>query len=57
MTLYNKKGKADAHIENDVIWNSDGRDIPYLFPDAVYNFPGKQLGWFENGWLRDKGGK
>ena len=47
MTLYNKKGKAAAYIENDVIWTFDGRAIAYLFQDAVYNFPGKQLGWFE----------
>ena len=56
MTLYNKKGKAAAYIENDVIWTFDGRAIAYLFQDAVYNFPGKQLGWFEKGWLRDMGG-
>ena len=49
MTLYNKKGKAAAYIENDVIWTFDGRAIAYLFQDAVYNFPGKQLGWFEKG--------
>ena len=55
MTLYNKKGKAAAYIENDVIWTFDGRAIAYLFQDAVYNFPGKQLGWFEKGWLRDMG--
>ena len=53
MTLYNKKGKAAAYIENDVIWTFDGRAVAYLFQEAVYNFPGKQLGWFEKGWLRD----
>ena len=47
MTLYNKKGKAAAYIENDVIWTFDGRAVAYLFQEAVYNFPGKQLGWFE----------
>lgn len=52
MTLYNKKGKAAAYIENDVIWTFDGRAVAYLFQEAVYNFPGKQLGWFEKGWLR-----
>ena len=44
MTLYNKKGKAAAYIENDVIWTFDGRVVAYLFQEAVYNFPGKQLG-------------
>ena len=56
MTLYNKKGKAAAYIENDVIWTFDGRAVAYLFQEAVYNFPGKQLGWFEKGWLRDMAG-
>lgn len=56
MTLYNKKGKAVAYMENDVIWTFDGRAIAYLFQDAVYSFPGKQLGWFEKGWLRDMEG-
>ena len=55
MTLYNKKGKAAAYIENDVIWTFDGRAVAYLFQEAVYNFPGKQLGWFEKGWLRRHG--
>ena len=56
MTLYNKKGKAAAYIENDVILTFDGRAVAYLFQEAVYNFPGKQLGWFEKGWLRDMAG-
>lgn len=56
MTLYNKKGKAVAYMENDVIWTFDGRAVAYLFQEAVYNFPGKQLGWFEKGWLRDMAG-
>ena len=37
MTLYNKKGKAVAYIENDVIWTFDGRAVAYLFQEAVYN--------------------
>ena len=43
MTLYNKKGKAAAYIENDVIWTFDGRAIAYLFSGCSIQFPGKAV--------------
>ena len=43
MTLYNRKGKAVAYMENDVIWTFDGRAVAYLFQEAVYNFSGKTI--------------
>lgn len=30
-----------------------GEAVAYLSADAVYAYNGYQLGWFEDGWVRD----
>lgn len=46
-----------AYTEDDEhIYLFSGAPVAYLSGDAVYAFGGQQLGWFEDGWIRDKKG-
>lgn len=59
MTLYDSHGKPVAYIyeDNVHIYLFNGQPVAYLYGDAVYGFNGHQLGWFEDGWVRDLYGK
>ena len=59
MTFYNSSGRAVAYLHDDGehIYLFSGQPVAYLSNDAVYAFNGTQLGWFENGWIRDLTGK
>ena len=58
MIFYDRKGKPTVYFLNDGehLYFFDGRPAAYLFEDAVYSFDGEQLGWFEEGWIRDRKG-
>lgn len=55
MVFYNKSGVAVAYLYNDGvdIYLFDGTPVAYLHEDAVYDFDGNHLGWFDKGWIRD----
>jgi len=59
MTFYDSKGKAVAYLDTDNthIFLYNGKAAGYLNDDAVYSYGGKHLGWYEDGWIRDKNGK
>ena len=58
MTFYDSSGKAIAYSEdNENIYLYSGEPVAYLYNDIVYSYNGKQLGRFENGWIRDKTGR
>lgn len=57
MTFYDSNGRAVAYTEdNENIYLYNGSPVAYLYGDLVYSFNGRQLGRFENGWIRDKRG-
>lgn len=57
MTFYSREGAPIAYTEdNETIYLFTGEPVAYLYEDAVYSFNGKQLEWFENGWIRDLSG-
>lgn len=57
MTFYDSTGRAVAYTDdNENIFLYSGVPVAYIYKNLVYNFMGSQLGRFENGWVRDKGG-
>ena len=59
MNFYNSKGKPIAYIcdDGEHIYLFNGKPVAYLSENIVYGFNGYHLGWFEDGWVRDKRGK
>lgn len=56
--FYDKSGTPIAYMEDGKhIYLFSGKPVAYLSGNAVYSFLGSHLGWFENGWIRDKGGQ
>lgn len=55
ITFYNSYGAPIAYLDSDGvhIFGFDGTPLGYLKNEKVYNFEGRFLGWFENGWLYD----
>jgi hypothetical protein len=57
-TFYDRHGSAIAYSDDDVhVFLFDGEPVAYLEDDAMYSYPGELMGWFEDGWLRDKDGR
>ena len=58
MTLYDRNGVPTAYSEDgEHIYLFDGQPVAYFYENTVYGYNGHQLGWFENGWVRDLQGK
>lgn len=58
MTFYDFRGEAVAYLYDDIhIYLFSGEPVAYLHDDAIYGYNGHQLGWFEEGWIRDLGGR
>lgn len=59
LLFYDKTGRAIAFLDDDGehIYLVSGRPVAYLRNDSVYAFSGRYLGWIQNGWLWDRGGK
>lgn len=57
MTFYDSYGNAVAYTEDDgSIYLFSGAPVAYLYENKVYGYNGHHLGWFDNGWVRDKRG-
>lgn len=57
LTFYNKYGKPVAYTNDGVdIYLFSGEPVAYVSGDSIYSFPGRHLGWFLNGWIRDHNG-
>lgn len=58
MTFYDSHGKPIVYSDNgEDIYTFRGRPVAYFSDNKVYGFNGHYLGWFENGWIRDKSGR
>ncbi len=58
MILFNRNGTPSVYIDDEIyIYLFSGGCIAYIFDGCVYNFDGGHLGFFKNGWIRDKNGK
>lgn len=58
ITFYDRSGNVVAYSDDDVhIFLFSGEPIAYLDADALYSYRGELMGWFEDGWLRDKDGR
>ncbi|HSN17440.1 MAG TPA: hypothetical protein VLV87_04450 [Gammaproteobacteria bacterium] len=58
IVFYDQQGNAIAYSEDgEHVFLFGGEPIAYLDADAVYSYRGELLGWFEEGWLRDKDGR
>jgi len=56
-TLHNRTGKAVVYInDSGTLYRFSGQPVAYLRGSSVYGFDGKHLGWFTNGWFRDRNG-
>ena len=57
MVFYDSTGKATAYTEDgETIYLFTGEPVAYFYGDLIYNFRGKQLGRYKNGWIRDNSG-
>jgi 4-fold beta-flower domain-containing protein len=55
LDFYSMTGDVVCHSpEGQYFFLWDGKPVAYLAEDRVYAFSGRQLGWFENGWLYDR---
>ena len=52
--IYDKTGRAVAHIQNRVFFSIQGEPLAFLdMTKNIYNYKGMHIGRFEFGWVRD----
>jgi hypothetical protein len=57
ITFFDRSGRPVAYTTDGVyIYLFNGKPVAYVRNESVYSFPGKHLGWFLNGWIRDHSG-
>lgn len=57
MDFYDRHGEAVAYVEDgEHIYSWDGRPLAFISGEHVYAFSGNFIGWFNDGWIRDKNG-
>lgn len=56
MIFYNRYGIPIAYEEQGIYLFS-GQPVAFITDEAVYSYSGRQLGWYDNGWVRDLSGK
>lgn len=58
LVFYDRHGRATAYTEDgENIYHFNGRPVAYIEADTIYSFSGIQLGWFEDGWIRNLKGE
>jgi hypothetical protein len=57
-TFYDRSGRPVAYSDDGVhMHNFSGHAIGHMHEDSIYDYSGKHLGWFVNGWVRDHSGR
>jgi hypothetical protein len=55
--FYNKSGSLIAYTEDNChVFRFTGEPLAYINEDSVYTYEGKYLGFYQDGWIRDKEG-
>ena len=54
--IFDKDGKTVSWLSKDVIYDLRGETIAFIKDKEVFNYVGKYIGIFENGFFRDKSG-
>ena len=58
LTFYDHQGTPICYTDDHkIIYLFGGQPVAYLIGDGVYDFGGKHLGRFDNGWVRDNKGE
>ena len=58
LDIYDRFGDAIAYSDDgEHIYLFSGEAVCYLVAEAIYCYHGEQLGWYEDGWIRDKRGR
>jgi len=58
IAFYDRNGAPVAYSDDGVhVFLFSGEPVAYLEDDALYSYRGELMGWFEEGWLRDKDGR
>jgi len=56
--FYSKSGSPVAYTEDGShIFLYTGECVGYIFEDSIFSFNGRHLGFFVDGWVRDKNGR
>ena len=58
LTFYNHEGRAVAYLDDNgkSIYLYSGEPVAWLSNNSVFNCSGHYLGWFQDGWIRDRSG-
>lgn len=59
VTFYDEHSRAVAWMVRDSylsIYLYDGTPVAWVVDDAIYTYPGRYLGWIEDGWVWDRSG-
>ena len=57
ITFYDHKGRPIAYTsDHKHIFTFGGKPAGYLDRESVYDYSGRHLGWFIDGWVRDNKG-
>ncbi len=58
LIFYDKIGTPMAYTDDNIhIFYFTGETIAYIHGISIYNYEGKHLGFFKDGWIRDNNGK
>lgn len=58
LDIYDRFGDGVAYSDDGVhIYLFGGAAVSYLIAGALYRYRGDQVGWYEDGWVRDRNGR
>ena len=56
VVIFDSSGIARFFISEGVIYDYSGRPVAFLEGENIVSYPGKHLGWFHDGFVRDANG-
>lgn len=58
-TFYDRNGNPTAYVSDDgeSVYLFSGEPVAWLSEDALYSYPGRYLGWIQDGCVYDKRGE
>jgi hypothetical protein len=56
--FFDRNGNAIAYIpDGENLYTWQGKPVAFLRGDRIFNYRGKLIGWFQDGWFRDRQSK